>query len=140
MPLPASQATDPMFAKSIDENAASICVLERIVEGDEGSDGTLVGLHDECSTHADILPFLRSIADGRRIVAPRSARWSGYGQGGRYSWFSGVAPPLVEPIGFGDALLQLEGLALEQRGTTSSRGTTMVGVGQGGTMALMLAA
>lgn len=117
------------------------CVLERIVEADDAMrNGTLIGLHDECSTHADIVPFLRLIADGRRVIAPRSARWAGYGQGGRYSWFSSVAPPFIEPIGFGDSLMQLESFVLEHHCAVAVRGTTIVGIGQGGTMAIALAA
>lgn len=117
------------------------CVLERIVEPENrGCDGTLIGLHDECSTHTAILPFLRAVADGRRIIAPRSARWSAYGQGGLYSWFSSVVPPVVEPIGFGDTLMQLESFVLENRDPPSGRGTILIGIGQGGSMAVTLAA
>jgi pimeloyl-ACP methyl ester carboxylesterase len=117
------------------------CVLERVVEADcSASEGTLIGLHREHSTHVETLPLLRMVADGRRIIAPRSARWSGYGDGGRFSWFSSISPPLIEPVGFGDTLIQLESLLIEHQDTGSSLGTTVLGLGQGCAMALTLAA
>jgi pimeloyl-ACP methyl ester carboxylesterase len=123
------------------DDPPSACVLECIVDGDQAScDGTLIGLHDDQSTHLEILPLLRAIADGRRIIAPRSARWSGYDRGGRYTWFSSISPPLVEPVGFGDTLIQLESLVLDHQDTATARGMTVLGLGQGGAMALTLAA
>lgn len=117
------------------------CVLERIVEvGEAGQDATLIGLHDAHSTASEVLPFLRQIGGGQRIVAPRSARWSAYGRGGLYSWYSSVSPPLVEPVGLGDGLIQLEALVLEEAVRDPAGGITLAGIGQGGTMALVLAA
>lgn len=125
----------------IEEVSPTRCVLERIVvSGKLGRDGTLIGLHGEYSTHGEILPLLKQVAGGRRIVAPRSARWSAYGDGGRFSWFSNIMPARIEPIGFGDALLQLEQLAFEFADDRSARGMVLFGTGQGGTMALALGA
>jgi predicted esterase len=116
-------------------------MLDRIIEEGEGpSRGVLIGLHDENSTHTEILPLLRRISDGRRVIAPRSARWSRFGGGGRFSWFTSVAPPLIEPIGFGDSLMQLERLLLDHVAEHEAhRDIVVVGIGQGGTMALALA-
>lgn len=116
-------------------------MLDRIIEEGEGpSRGVLIGLHDENSTHTEILPLLRRISDGRRVIAPRAARWSRFGDGGRFSWFTSVAPPLIEPIGFGDGLMQLERLLLDHAAEhEAQRDIVVVGIGQGGTMALALA-
>jgi pimeloyl-ACP methyl ester carboxylesterase len=130
-----------MFAEAIPPADLQRCVLERIVESeDQSSQGTLIGLHDEQSTHSEMLSFMRSIADGRHMIAPRSARWSAYHEGGRFSWFSSVSPPLIEPIGFGDSLMQLESLILEYIDIGSTSGLVLAGRGQGGTMAITLAA
>jgi pimeloyl-ACP methyl ester carboxylesterase len=62
------------------------------------------------------------------------------GDGGRFSWFTSVAPPLIEPIGFGDGLMQLERLLLDHAAEhEAQRDIVVVGIGQGGTMALALA-
>lgn len=116
-------------------------VLERITEGgDLRQAGALIGLHDAQSRPSDLLPLLRWIGAGRRIVAPRSARWSAYGRGGLYSWYSSISSPLVEPIGFGDSLIQLEALILEEAAQELTAANILIGIGQGGTMALILAA
>lgn len=116
-------------------------VLERITEaGGLRQASALIGLHDAQSRPSDLLPFLRQIGGGRRIVAPRSARWSAHGRGGLYSWYSSISPPLVEPIGFGDSLIQLEAFILEEAAQEWAAANILVGIGQGGTMALMLAA
>lgn len=134
-------AVKPLPAMASGSANLQTCVLDRIVEGDgERYDGTLIGLHDQDSMHVEVLPLLRSVADGRRVIAPRSARWSSLEDGGRFSWFSSVAPPLIEPIGFGDGLIQLERLAFEYAAANSTRGTVVLGIGQGATMALALGA
>ncbi len=121
--------------------ALGASVLERWVEpGSTESAGTLLGLHGGDATHRQVLPLLRSLAEGRRLVAPRSARWSGLAAGGQFSWFSSLRPPEIEPIGFGDALAQLERFAGEYLELSCDRGTVLVGVDQGSTMALALAA
>lgn len=104
------------------------------------SHGTLIGLHGADASHRQIVPLLRVLADGRRIVAPRSARWSGFTEGGCFSWFLSLQPPQIEPMGFGDALAQLESLAREYADLDHSRSTVLVGFDQGATMALALAA
>jgi predicted esterase len=126
------------MAKSVDGS----CLLDRIVEtGEEPRRSTLIGLHDENSTHTEILPLLREVSDGRQLIAPRSARWSRFGGGGRFSWFSCVTPPLIEPTGFGDGLIQLERLLLDHAAPRdSAQATVILGIGQGATMALALAA
>jgi pimeloyl-ACP methyl ester carboxylesterase len=122
-------------------SAAERCVLDTVVEpGDRPRGGAIVGLHDENSAPGEILPLLRALSMGRTVIAPRSARWSRFGGGGRYSWFSSVHPPLIEPVGFGDSLIQLERLVLDWSSRDlGERGITIVGQGQGATMALALA-
>ncbi|WP_066557197.1 alpha/beta hydrolase-fold protein [Croceicoccus bisphenolivorans] len=51
-----------------------------------------------------------------------------------------MSPPTVEPVGFGDALIQLEALTLDEVSAQPAGGCVLVGVGQGGSMALVLAA
>jgi phospholipase/carboxylesterase len=118
------------------------CVLERVVEQSETAAArTMIGLHGEDSTHGDMLPLLREIGGGWRLVAPRSARWAAFGGGGRYSWYSNVRVPAIEPVGFGDALIQLETLLLDEaQADGGASPLVLVGAGQGGTMALALAA
>lgn len=118
------------------------CILDRILEeGHDFARGAIIALHAENSTHTDMLPLLRRVADGRRVIVPRSARWSRFGEGGRFSWFTSVNPPLIEPIGFGDGLMQLERLLLDHAAEhPASRDTVVMGIGQGATMALALAA
>lgn len=117
------------------------CVLETATEpsGSKPAD-TIICLHDENSTHGEILGQLRDVATGQRMIAPRSARWSRFGGGGRFSWFSCVSPPVIEPIGFGDSLIQLERLVLDcaAQGPHEQK-ITLIGIGQGATMALALA-
>jgi pimeloyl-ACP methyl ester carboxylesterase len=122
-------------------NPQPMSILERIVENpDCPSNRTVIGLHDAHARLSETMPLLREMTGGQRLIVPRSARWSGYGDGGRYSWFSSISPPSVEPIGFGDSLIQLEALTLEYATAGERAGTVLVGIGQGGTMALCLAA
>lgn len=107
---------------------------------DGAGNGTVIALHDANARLGETMPLFRRMIQGQRLIVPRSARWSGYGDGGRYSWFSSISPPLVEPIGFGDSLIQLEALALEYMTAGKQPDTVLLGLGQGGSMALCLAA
>lgn len=118
-----------------------LSILERIEENpDRHGNGTVIGLHDADARLSEAMPLFRNMVRGKRLIVPRSARWSGYGDGGRYSWFSSMSPPLVEPIGFGDSLIQLEALALEYATGAERPDTVLLGMGQGGSIALCLAA
>lgn len=132
---------DLLFAAMIRTANPQICVLERVVEaGASAFAGTLLGLHREYSTLTEILPLLRRIAGARQVIAPRSARWSAHEDGGRFSWFSDTVSSKIEPIGFGDSLLQLELLAFEFAEERPAVSPVVFGVGQGGTMAVALGA
>lgn len=130
-----------MVGVIIADTAGDRCVLETAIEaGDHVQPGTIIGLHDENSTHVEVLDLLREVSTGQRLIAPRSARWSRFDGGGRFSWFSCVNPPLIEPIGFGDSLIQLERLVLDHSAQGPGERTIMIiGIGQGATMALALA-
>jgi phospholipase/carboxylesterase len=124
-----------------DELTIAPSILERWIErSDDACRGSLIGLHGREATHRQMLPLLRDLASGRRIIAPRSARWAGMGEGGSFNWYSSLCPPIIEPIGFGDALTQLERFACEYRESEHSTRMVLVGFDQGATMALALSA
>lgn len=132
---------DPVVGAIPADGTGNRCILETATApGSPMAPGTIICLHDENSTHVDILGLLRKVSTGQRLISPRSARWSRFGGGGRFSWFSCANPPAIEPIGFGDSLIQLERLMLDcDAQGLGERTVTLIGIGQGATMALALA-
>ncbi|BAI96687.1 hypothetical protein Sj15T_11440 [Sphingobium sp. TA15] len=104
----------------------------------DAADGLMIALHGREADQNQVLPFASALGD-YHVVAPRSARWAGLNAFGCFNWFSSMEPPVVEPIGFGDGLCQLELLMLE-RTDASERPCTLLGYDQGAVMSLMLAA
>jgi pimeloyl-ACP methyl ester carboxylesterase len=117
-------------------------VLECVAAGRPiATDGLMLAIHGRDASPRQIVS-LASVLGDFRIIAPRSARWSGHTAFGCFDWFASPEPPVVEPIAFGDGLHQLELLLLEQTRAVAggSPRCTLVGYDQGACMALTLAA
>ncbi|UDM52783.1 alpha/beta hydrolase [Cupriavidus sp. MP-37] len=107
----------------------------------------VLALHGAGADQRQLLLLLARTAPQATIVAPKSGRWSAWTPDGqRYTWYQDLSFPAVEPIGFGDALWQLERFCAERAGEGAGTGSRLperidvVGFGQGAVLGLVLAA
>ncbi|WP_373377652.1 alpha/beta hydrolase [Cupriavidus nantongensis] len=107
----------------------------------------VLALHGAGADQRQLLPLLARTAPHAAIVAPKAGRWSAWTPDGqRYAWYQDLSFPAVEPIGFGDALWQLERFCAERAGGSTGGRTRppdrmdIVGFGQGAVLGLVLAA
>ncbi|WP_063238872.1 alpha/beta hydrolase [Cupriavidus oxalaticus] len=115
-----------------------------------GTDARLprvLALHGAGADQRQLLPLLARTAPHAAIVAPKSGRWFAWTPDGQsYAWYQDLSFPAVEPIGFGDALWQLERFCAERAGEGTGRRPRLseridvVGFGQGAVLGLVLAA
>ncbi|ODV41378.1 hypothetical protein AWV79_37000 [Cupriavidus sp. UYMMa02A] len=117
-------------------------MLEFYLSGVAGPDRPMVlALHGAGADHWQLLPLLAAAAPDCMVVAPKSGRWSGWSAAGqRYSWFQAAEIPVIEPIGFGDALWQLEQFIWQMVGGDAQMGfparrQACVGFDQGAVLA-----
>lgn len=99
----------------------------------------LVLLHDRNGDYVDLQPYADALGDHYHTCLVRAARTQVADiEVLGYFWYIESAPGHPEISTFGDALFQVEALALELEKTTG-RKLTFVGKGQGGVLALTMA-
>jgi predicted esterase len=99
----------------------------------------LVLLHDRDGDYVDLQPFADALGDHYHTFLVRAARTQmAEIEALGYFWFFESAPGRPDISTFGDALFQVEALALELE-NSSGRKLTLFGQGQGGVLALTMA-
>ncbi len=107
--------------------------------GGSASGPPLVLLHDRDGDYADLQPYADALGERFRTCLARAARTQMVDiEVLGYFWYIESAPGHPEISTFGDALFQVEALALELEKTTGQK-LTFIGKGQGGVLALMMA-
>lgn len=100
---------------------------------------TLVLLHDRNGDYLDLQPYADALSHHYRTCLARAARTQMIEiEVLGHFWFVETAPGLPEVSTFGDALFQVEALALELE-KSSGRKLALFGQGQGGVLALTMA-
>jgi predicted esterase len=113
----------------------------------EGAAATalVLGLHDRGGDARQVLPLLAAISGLIAVEAPQALRpivtdTRGYvldGQG--YHWYFGSDASRPEPATFGESLWSLEAFLADLRERHPGRKPVVLGVGQGGVLAVSLA-
>jgi predicted esterase len=115
-------------------------MLERRVTGSNtGGVADVLLLHDGEGRPEQLVDFAAALS-ARRCIIPRAPRWASLRGEGLYSWFTSPAYGVVDPVGLGDSLSQLEMLLLSAGDESPNGKLGAVGFGQGAVMAATLAA
>jgi predicted esterase len=123
-----------------------VLVYRELVEGVAGGGAVLVALHGNGSGCSQLGPFagllegrFRTIAlEAPLPVSPLTARHDG-----GHVWFPSDDRGTIEPVAFGDSLYQVEQFIIELSGApsggTGAQRVFLIGVEEGGVLALALA-
>lgn len=98
---------------------------------------TVLILHDAEGRPDHLLDFGASLGN-RHVIIPRAPRWASLRGAGLFNWFTSPERGKVDPIGFGDSLVQLELLLLALDEGDSNVRLGVIGFGQGAAIAAAL--